>query len=161
NGLKEVLETVGCPPVLHMGSCVDNSRILIAATEMVKTGGLGNDISDLPAVGCAPQWMSEKAVSIGQYFVSSGVYVIFGPGFPTTGSKVVTDFCFREMENLYGGMWDMAETSNDFANKMIDKINQKRQDLGLDKKKERVLFDMAMRRELEATPLLDAGCHLR
>jgi carbon-monoxide dehydrogenase catalytic subunit len=63
------------------------------------------------------------------------------------------------MENLYGGMWDMAETSNDFANKMIDKINQRRRNLGLDKKKERVLFDMAMRRELEATPLLDAGCH--
>ncbi|NOR05258.1 MAG: carbon monoxide dehydrogenase, partial [Deltaproteobacteria bacterium] len=124
-----------------------------------KTGGLGNDISDLPAVGCAPQWMSEKAVSIGQYFVSSGVYVVFGPGFPTTGSKVVTDYCFKEMENLYGGMWDMAETSNDFANKMIDKINQRRQGLGLDKKKERVLFDMAMRRELEATPLLDVGCH--
>jgi carbon-monoxide dehydrogenase catalytic subunit len=159
DGLKEVLETVGCPPVLHMGSCVDNSRILIAATEMVKTGGLGTDISDLPAVGCAPQWMSEKAVSIGQYFVSSGVYVVFGPGFPTTGSKVVTDYCFKEMENLYGGMWDMAETSNDFANKMIDKINQRRQGLGLDKKKERVLFDMAMRRELEATPLLDVGCH--
>nr|HDM99681.1 carbon monoxide dehydrogenase [Deltaproteobacteria bacterium] len=158
DGLKEVLETVGCPPVLHMGSCVDNSRILIAATEMVKTGGLGNDISDLPAVGCAPQWMSEKAVSIGQYFVSSGVYVVFGPGFPTTGSKVVTDYCFREMEKLYGGMWDKAETSNDFANKMIDKINRKRLNLGLDKKKERVLFDMAMRRELEAASLLDVGC---
>jgi carbon-monoxide dehydrogenase catalytic subunit len=159
DGLKEVLEAVGCPPVLHMGSCVDNSRILIAATEMVNTGGLGNDISDLPVAGCAPQWMSEKAVSIGQYFVSSGTYVVFGPGFPTTGSKVVTDYCFKEMENLYGGMWDMADTSNDFANKMIDKINQKRQKLGLDKKKERVLFDMAMRRQLEATPLLDVGCH--
>ncbi|MDL1959739.1 MAG: anaerobic carbon-monoxide dehydrogenase catalytic subunit [Deltaproteobacteria bacterium] len=159
DGLKEVLETVGCPPVLHMGSCVDNSRILIAATEMVNTGGLGTDISDLPVAGCAPQWMSEKAISIGQYFVSSGTYVVFGPGFPTTGSKVVTDYCFKEMENLYGGMWDMADTSDDFANKMIDKINQKRQDLGLDKKKERVLFDMAMRRELEATALLDVGCH--
>jgi anaerobic carbon-monoxide dehydrogenase catalytic subunit len=159
DGLKEVLEAVGCPPVLHMGSCVDNSRILIAASEMVKTGGLGIDISDLPAAGCAPQWMSEKAVSIGQYFVSSGVYVVFGPSFPTTGSRVVTDYCFKEMENLYGGMWDLADTSNDFANKMIDKINQKRQNLGLDKKKERVLFDMAMRRELEATPLLDVGCH--
>jgi carbon-monoxide dehydrogenase catalytic subunit len=62
------------------------------------------------------------------------------------------------MEKLYGGMWDKAETSNDFANKMIDKINQKRLNLGLDKKKERVLFDMAMRRELEATSLLDVGC---
>ncbi|NDY42530.1 anaerobic carbon-monoxide dehydrogenase catalytic subunit [Dissulfurirhabdus thermomarina] len=158
DGLKEVLEAVGCPPVLHMGSCVDNSRILIAATEMVLTGGLGNDISDLPAVGCAPQWMSEKAVAIGQYFVSSGASVIFGPSFPTTGSKVVTDYCFREMENLYGAHWDVAQTSNEFANKMLDHINAKRKALGLDKKKERVLFDMAMRRELQ-TGLQDVGCH--
>ena len=61
-GLAEVCETVGIPPVLHMGSCVDNSRILMAATEVVKAGGLGNDISDLPAAGCAPEWMSEKAI---------------------------------------------------------------------------------------------------
>ena len=72
-GLAEVCETVGIPPVLHMGSCVDNSRILMAATAVVKEGGLGDDISDLPAAGAAPEWMSEKAISIGQYFVSSGV----------------------------------------------------------------------------------------
>ncbi len=150
DGLKEVLEAVGCPPILHMGSCVDNSRILIAAAQMVATGGLGKDISDLPVVGCAPQWMSEKAVSIGQYFVTSGCYVAFGPGFPTIGSEKVTNYCFKEMEKLYGGCWDVADGPNDFANKMIDKINQKRAALGLDKKKERVLFDMAMRRELDA-----------
>ncbi|MGI9571533.1 MAG: anaerobic carbon-monoxide dehydrogenase catalytic subunit, partial [Desulfobulbia bacterium] len=77
-GLKEVCETVGIPPVLHLGSCVDNSRILLAATEMVKAGGLGDDISDLPAAGSAPEWMSEKAIAIGQYFVASGVYTMFG-----------------------------------------------------------------------------------
>jgi len=33
-GLAEVCETVGIPPVLHLGSCVDNSRILLALTEM-------------------------------------------------------------------------------------------------------------------------------
>ncbi len=148
DGLREVLEAVGCPPVLHMGSCVDNSRLLIAATEMVHTGGLGSDISEIPVVGCAPQWMSEKAVSIGQYFVSSGAYVAFGPSFPTTGSKVVTDFCFKEMNDIYGGSWDLAQTANEFTNKLIDKIDQRRKALGLDKKKERVLFDMAMRREL-------------
>ncbi|MCK4976360.1 MAG: anaerobic carbon-monoxide dehydrogenase catalytic subunit, partial [Anaerolineales bacterium] len=59
DGLREVCETIGIPPVLHMGSCVDNSRILIAATAMVKDGGLGDDISDLPAAGAAPEWMSE------------------------------------------------------------------------------------------------------
>jgi carbon-monoxide dehydrogenase catalytic subunit len=150
DGLREVLEAVGCPPVLHAGSCVDNSRLLIAAAEMVRIGGLGNDISELPLVGCAPQWMSEKAVSIGQYFVSSGAYVVFGPSFPTTGSKVVTDFCFNTMNDIYGGNWDLAKSANEFANKMIDKIDEKRAALGLDKKKERILFDMAMRRELES-----------
>ncbi len=85
-GLAEVCETVGIPPVLHMGSCVDNSRILMAATACVKAGGLGNDISDLPAAGAAPEWMSEKAIAIGQYFVASGVYTVFGVTFPTTGS---------------------------------------------------------------------------
>lgn len=160
-GLREVLETVGCPPVLHMGSCVDNSRILIALTEMVNTGGLGSDISDLPAIGCAPQWMSEKAVSIGQYFVTSGAQVVFGPNFPTSGSRVVTDFCFEGMMEKYGAVWNVASTANEFANIMIDKINLKRAALGLDKKKERILFDMAMRRELGSpgSPLHDVGCH--
>jgi carbon-monoxide dehydrogenase catalytic subunit len=82
-GLAEVCETVGIPPVLHLGSCVDNSRILLAATEVVKAGGLGKDISDLPAAGSAPEWMSEKAISIGHYFVASGVYTVFGCGLPT------------------------------------------------------------------------------
>ena len=60
-GLAEVCEVVGIPPVLHLGSCVDNSRILLAATEVVKAGGLGKDICDLPAAGSAPEWMSEKS----------------------------------------------------------------------------------------------------
>ena len=158
DGLREVLEAVGCPPVLHCGSCVDNSRLLIAATEMVHTGGLGEDISDLPLVGCAPQWMSEKAVSIGQYFVSSGAYVVFGPNFPTSGSKIVTDFCFNQMLDIYNGCWDVAQTANEFADKMIDKINMKRAALGLDKKQERVLFDMAMRRDLGAGGVPGMGC---
>jgi len=77
-GLASVCETVGIPPVLHMGACIDNSRILMAATAMVKDGGLGDDISDLPAAGAAPEWMSEKAIAIGQYFVASGVFTVFG-----------------------------------------------------------------------------------
>lgn len=158
DGLREVLEAVGCPPVLHCGSCVDNSRLLIAATEMVLTGGLGEDITDLPMAGCAPQWMSEKAVSIGQYFVTSGAYVVFGPNFPTSGSKVVTDYCMNGMFDVYGAGWDVAQSANEFANKMIDKINLKRAALGLDKKQERVLYDMAMRRDLGAGGIPGMGC---
>jgi carbon-monoxide dehydrogenase catalytic subunit len=148
-GLAEVCETVGIPPVLHMGSCVDNSRILIAATAMVKDGGLGDDISDLPVAGAAPEWMSEKAISIGQYFVASGVYTVFGVTWPTEGSKEVTDYLFKDMEEKYGGMWDFELDPIKAAQKMIAHIDAKRKALGIDKARERVLYDMAMRRELE------------
>ncbi len=148
-GLRSVCEAVGIPPVLHMGACIDNSRILIAATAMVKDGGLGEDISDLPVAGVAPEWMSEKAVAIGQYFVSSGVYTIFGATWPTLGSKEVTDFLFNKMEGIYGGKWDFEVDPLKMAKMVIDHIDKKRKALGIDKSRERVLYDMAMRRELD------------
>jgi len=149
-GLAEVCETVGIPPVLHMGSCVDNSRILMAATEVVKAGGLGKDISDLPAAGSAPEWMSEKAISIGHYFVASGVYTVFGVTLPVTGAPVFQNHLFKELESLYGGMWDLVEDPYEHAAKMIAHIDKKRKALGIDKARERVLMDMADRQKLEA-----------
>ena len=146
-GLAEVCETVGIPPVLHMGSCVDNSRILMAAASVVKEGGLGDDISDLPAAGAAPEWMSEKAISIGHYFVASGVYTIFSTAFPTLGAKGLTELLFKKYEDIIGGMWDYVENDPiEAAQKMIAHIDKKRKALGLDKKKERVLADMSSRR---------------
>jgi anaerobic carbon-monoxide dehydrogenase catalytic subunit len=149
-GLKEVCETVGIPPVLHLGSCVDNSRILLAATEVVKAGGLGKDIQDLPAAGSAPEWMSEKAISIGQYFVSSGVYTVFGLHLPTTGAPVFQDYLFKDLEKIYGGMWDCEPDPIKHAQLMIAHIDKKRKALGIDKARERVLMDMADRQKLEA-----------
>ena len=148
-GLAEVCETVGIPPVLHMGSCVDNSRILLAATAVVKEGGLGDDISDLPAAGAAPEWMSEKAISIGQYFVASGVYTVFSTAFPSLGAPGFTDLLFKKYEDIIGGMWDFIEDPIEAAQAMIAHIDKKRAALGLDKKKERVLMDMAKRREID------------
>jgi len=149
-GLRSVCEALGIPPVLHMGSCVDNARILIAATAMVKDGGVGDDLSDLPVAGAAPEWMSEKALSIGQYFVGSGVYTVFGVNWPTTGSREVTDYLFKEYEAVYGGMWGFESDPIRMAKLMIDHIDKKRKLLGLDKARERVLFDMEMRRSMEA-----------
>ncbi|MFH1060666.1 MAG: anaerobic carbon-monoxide dehydrogenase catalytic subunit [Pseudomonadota bacterium] len=149
-GLAEVCETVGIPPVLHMGSCVDNSRILMAATQVVKAGGLGKDISDLPAAGSAPEWMSEKAISIGHYFVASGVYTVFGVGLPVTGAPRFQKHLFEELEGIYGGMWDLVTDPYEHAHKMIAHIDKKRKALGLDKAKERVLMDMADRQKLDA-----------
>lgn len=148
-GLREVCATVGMPPVLHSGSCVDNSRILVALTEMVNTGGLGKDISDLPVAGAAPEWMSEKAIAIGQYFVASGVYTVFGVGLPVMGSKVFSDYLFKEMESIYGGKWGAESTPEKMAEKIIDHIQLKREKLGISKARERVLYDMDMRRELK------------
>jgi len=150
SGLAEVCETVGIPPVLHMGSCVDNSRILMAATAVVKEGGLGDDISELPVAGAAPEWMSEKAVSIGHYFVASGVYTVFGTTFPTTGSEELTNYLFKGLEEELGGMWDFVEDPLEMAQKMIAHIDKKRKALGIDKARDRVLMDMEMRRELDA-----------
>jgi carbon-monoxide dehydrogenase catalytic subunit len=147
-GLAEICETVGIAPVLHMGSCVDNSRILLAATEVVKAGGLGSDISELPAAGSAPEWMSEKAISIGHYFVASGVYTVFGVTLPVSGAPVFQKYIFEEFEKLYGGMWDLETDPIKHAHKMIAHIDKKRKALGIDKARERIMVDMADRREM-------------
>jgi carbon-monoxide dehydrogenase catalytic subunit len=148
-GLASVCEAVGIPPVLHLGACIDNTRILMAATAMVKDGGLGDDISDLPAAGAAPEWMAEKALAIGHYFVGSGVFTVFGVNWPTTGSKEVTDYLFKDFEGMYGGKWAFEPDPIKAAHLMIAHIDKKRKALGIDKARERVLYDMAMRRELE------------
>jgi len=149
-GLAEVCETVGIPPVLHMGSCVDNTRILLAATEVVKAGGLGNDICDAPLAGSAPEWMSEKAIAIGQYVVASGIYTVFGYHMPLDGAPEFRDYLYKELENIYGGMWDCEPDPIKHAHKMIAHIDKKRKALGIDKARERVLMDMADRQALEA-----------
>ena len=82
---------MGIPPVLHVGSCVDNSRILTACAEMVEEGGIGDSFDKLPVVGAAPEWMSEKAIAIGMYFVASGIYVVIGQSLPVEGSRRVVD----------------------------------------------------------------------
>ncbi len=149
-GLKEVCSTVGMPPVLGMGSCVDNSRILIAASEMVKTGGLGETIADLPVAGAAPEWMSEKAISIGQYFVASGVYTVFGVTFPIVEDTKFHKLLFGGLEEMGYGSWGYTKDPYEMAKMMLAHIDKKRKALGLDKSRERVLMDMSDRRELDA-----------
>jgi len=130
-GLKEVCEAVGIPPVLHMGSCVDNSRILIAACEVLKEGGLGDDIADLPAAGAAPEWMSEKAITIGCYFVASGVFTVFGGPMPIFGSKKVTEYLTQGVEQVLGGSFAYETDPVKTAKLMIAHIDKKRAHLKL------------------------------
>jgi carbon-monoxide dehydrogenase catalytic subunit len=149
-GLKEVCETVGMPPVLGCGACVDNSRILIACAEMVKTGGLGDSIADLPVAGCAPEYMSEKAITIGHYFVASGVFTVFGVTFPIVEGTKFHKHLFEELEGKGMGKWGFAVDPHEIARLMIAHIDKKRKALGIDKARERVLMDMSDRREIDA-----------
>ena len=149
-GLGEVCETVGMPPVLGFGACVDNSRILIAASEMVRIGGLGNSIADLPVAGAAPEWMSEKAIAIGQYFVASGVFTVFGVTFPIVEGTKFHKHLFEELEQQGLGKWGFSPDPYEMAKMMIDHIDKKRKALGIDKSRERVLMDMADRRAVDA-----------
>ncbi len=147
-GLREVCEAVGMPPVLHMGSCVDNSRLLEAATEVVLEGGLGDDLSDVPVVGVAPEWMSEKAVSIGCYFVASGIDVILGYPFHISGSENVSRFLGEEARELFGASFHVHPDPIEAAEAALALINGRRDRLGINRKAERKLMDMKDRREL-------------
>lgn len=151
DGLRSICEAVGIPPVLHAGACVDNSRALVALAEIVREGGLGEDISDLPVAGAAPEYIDPKAIAIGQYFVDYGLLVAFRPQLPVAGSKEFSRFIFEEYEELTGGKWAHAKTTEEVGAIMMDHINKKRLALGIHEKQERVLFDMAMRREIERT----------
>ncbi len=130
-GLREICEATGLPPVLMAGSCVDNSRILMALTEMVREGGIGEDISELPVAGAAPEWVSEKALAIGYYFVASGVFTVFGGGQPIGGSEALVDFVTDELEGLLGGRFAFSDDPREMAALMIEHIMKKRKALGL------------------------------
>jgi carbon-monoxide dehydrogenase catalytic subunit len=147
--LREVCEAVGIPPVLHMGSCVDNSRILIAASNVLLEGGLGNDLSELPVAGAAPEWMSEKAVAIANYFVASGLYVVLGHPLYVAGSQNVDRLLCEEMEGITGGKFAWEPDPVKAADKIMEHIERKRDALRINVKKERKLLDMKERRELQ------------
>jgi anaerobic carbon-monoxide dehydrogenase catalytic subunit len=138
NGLREICETVGIPPVLHMGSCVDNTRILTVLTQMVEEGGLGDDIDQVPAVGLAPEWMSEKALAIAAYCVASGVYVIFGGASPVSGmpdrvsdSDEVLHYISEGWEKIYGGKLEFIPDPQKMIEATLAHIDKKRAALGL------------------------------
>jgi carbon-monoxide dehydrogenase catalytic subunit len=130
--LREVCEAIGIPPVLHVGSCVDNSRILTVLTQMAEEGGLGSDISDIPGVGICPEWMSEKAISIGTYFVASGVHVFFGVRSPVSGSQEVVDIMTKDWPEQLGGSLEFEPDYEKLVAKALAHIDERRAALGLE-----------------------------
>jgi anaerobic carbon-monoxide dehydrogenase catalytic subunit len=128
-GLKAVCHAVGIPPVLHMGSCVDISRILVACAAIANA--LGVDISDLPVAGAAPEWMSEKAVSIGAYVVSSGIFTVLGIAPPVLGGPAVTQLLTAGAEDVIGARFAVEPDPAKAADLIVQHIAGKRAALGL------------------------------
>jgi carbon-monoxide dehydrogenase catalytic subunit len=112
-----------------MGSCVDISRILVACAAIANA--LGVDISDLPVAGAAPEWMSEKAVSIGAYVVASGIFTVLGVAPPVLGSMEVVELLTAGAEGVVGGKFAVEPDPFKAAQLIIDHIAAKRQALGI------------------------------
>ncbi|NCO67480.1 MAG: carbon-monoxide dehydrogenase catalytic subunit [Nitrospirae bacterium CG_4_10_14_0_8_um_filter_41_23] len=154
-GLREVCEAIGVPPILHLGSCVDNSRILTIVSAMAAEGGLSDEIGGMPVVGIAPEWMSEKAISIGCYLAASGVPVIFGGESPVSASEEVTKIMTEVWFERFKGALHFEPDPEKILSLTLEYIDRAREALKLRKYEpgkfgaERVLLDMAARRELE------------
>lgn len=129
-GLKEVCGALGIPPVLHMGSCVDNSRIIQLCA--IIANELGVDISDLPVGASSPEWYSEKAAAIGMYAVASGVYTHLGLPPNILGSEVVTNLAVEGLESLVGATFAVEPDPQKAAELLDGRIQCKRNALGLD-----------------------------
>jgi len=128
-GLGAVCRALGIPPVLHMGSCVDNTRILVLAAALANY--LGVDISALPLAGAAPEWYSEKAVSIGAYVVASGIYTVLGTAPPVFGSPNVVKLLTEGLEGVFGATFAVEPDPNRAAVLIRRHIERKRAALGL------------------------------
>jgi carbon-monoxide dehydrogenase catalytic subunit len=154
-GLREVCEAIGIPPILHLGACVDNTRILTIASAMAAEGGLSDEIGGMPAVGIAPEWITEKAVSIGMYFAASGVPCIFGGQSPVESSKEVTRIMTEVWFERFKGALHFEPDPEKILALALDYIDKAREALKLRKYEpgkfatEKVLMDMAARREIE------------
>ena len=130
-GLKRVCELVGIPPVLHMGSCVDISRMMVLASDIAKDWGI--NISQVPVVGCAPEWMSEKAVSIGNYVVATGIETFLGVDPYSKGSEEVTALLQGEdgVNKWVEAKFVVDTDIESLGDKMIACIEAKRAALGI------------------------------
>ena len=128
-GLRSVCEALGIPPVLHVGSCVDNSRILVLLAALADY--LGVDIDQLPVAGAAPEWYSEKAVAIGAYVVASGVTTVLGVQPAIFGSPHVVDLLANGLEGVVGAKFVVEPDPAEAALLIRRHIEAKREGLGL------------------------------
>ncbi len=126
-GLKRVCELADIPPVLHMGSCVDISRMMILASELAKDSGL--EISQLPVVGCAPEWMSEKAVSIGNYVIATGIDTFLGVDPYVSGSSEMAALLTEGTRKWTGAAFTVETDIEKLVDLMIERIEGEKSDI--------------------------------
>jgi carbon-monoxide dehydrogenase catalytic subunit len=137
DGLKSVLTAIGqannlggpLPPVLHMGSCVDNSRAVALTVAVAEY--LGVDTRQLPIVASAAEAVSEKAVSIGAYAVAAGLPTHVGVMLPVLGSQLVTQVLTDKVKDLTGGYFIVDLDPESAADQLLVAIDERRRGLGL------------------------------
>nr|2YIV_X Chain X, CARBON MONOXIDE DEHYDROGENASE 2 [Carboxydothermus hydrogenoformans]3B51_X Chain X, Carbon monoxide dehydrogenase 2 [Carboxydothermus hydrogenoformans Z-2901]3B52_X Chain X, Carbon monoxide dehydrogenase 2 [Carboxydothermus hydrogenoformans Z-2901]3B53_X Ni,Fe-CODH-320 mV state [Carboxydothermus hydrogenoformans Z-2901]3I39_X Chain X, Carbon monoxide dehydrogenase 2 [Carboxydothermus hydrogenoformans Z-2901] len=137
DGLKAVLTAIGeanglggpLPPVLHMGSCVDNSRAVALVAALANR--LGVDLDRLPVVASAAEAMHEKAVAIGTWAVTIGLPTHIGVLPPITGSLPVTQILTSSVKDITGGYFIVELDPETAADKLLAAINERRAGLGL------------------------------
>jgi carbon-monoxide dehydrogenase catalytic subunit len=112
-----------------MGSCVDNTRIITLAAALANY--LGVDVSQLPLAGAAPEWYSEKAVSIGAYVVASGIFTVLGVQPPIFGSQNVVKLLAADLDEVIGARFAVEPDPDEAAKLICRHIEQKREALGL------------------------------
>jgi len=128
-GLRRVCDLVGIPPILHMGSCVDISRMMLLASDIARDAGW--TIPQIPLVGCAPEWMSEKAVSIGNYVIATGIDTYLGVYPQTKGAPEVDGYLQGGVEELVGASFKVETDMDTLVDAMIARIEEKRVALGI------------------------------
>jgi carbon-monoxide dehydrogenase catalytic subunit len=128
-GLRRVCELLDIPPILHMGACVDISRMMMLATGIARDWGVG--MTESPVVGCAPEWMSEKAVSIANYVVSSGLDVYLGIEPQVKGSSQMMDLITEGTKNIVGAGFVISTDPHVLVKNIIEGLEAKRALLGI------------------------------
>jgi len=129
DGLRRVCDLVNIPPILHMGACVDISRMMLLATGIAKDWGV--DTTQIPVVGCAPEWMSEKAVAIANYVVSTGLDVYLGIEPQVKGSSQMMEYITQGTRKITGAGFVINTDPHALVKSIIDGIEAKRAALGI------------------------------
>jgi carbon-monoxide dehydrogenase catalytic subunit len=129
DGLRRVCELVHIPPILHMGACIDISRILLLVTGIAKDWGV--ETTQLPIVGCAPEWMSEKAVAIANYVISTGIDVYLGVEPQLSGSTQMMEFITQGTRKITGAGFTINTDPHELVKSIIEGIEAKRMALGI------------------------------